>query len=74
MHTSHEYYRFQAQSKMRQLQQQAGVHRQLKQLKESKNAPISINQVKELFLALKSKLVRPVYFLKSEKLVKNQIH
>lgn len=66
MHTSHEYYRFQAQSKMFQLQQQAGVHRQLKQLKEQKNAPISIIQVRQLFVVLKSKLARPVYSLKPE--------
>lgn len=66
MYTSHEYYRFHAQSKMSQLQQQASVHRQLKQVEKPKNAPISINQVHQLFLVLKSKLVRPVYILKPE--------
>lgn len=71
MHTNHEYYRFQAQSKMRQLQEDASVHRQLKQLKETKKAPILINQVKQLILVLKSKLVRPIYILKPEKLVNN---
>ena len=71
MHTNHEYHRFQAQSKMRQLQQHASVYRQLRQLKEPKNAPILINQVKQLILVLKSKLVRPIYILKPEKLVNN---
>ena len=71
MHTSSDYYRFQSQSKMRQLQQQASVHRQLKQVEKPKFSPISINKVKHLIMALKSKLVRPVYFLKSEKLVNN---
>ena len=66
MHTSNDYYQFQAQSKMRQLQQQASVHRQLKQVEKPKSAPISINQVKQLILVLKSKLVRPVYILKPE--------
>jgi hypothetical protein len=71
MHTSNNYYQFQAQSKMRQLQHQADIHRQLKQIEKPKFSPISINQVKQLFLVLKSKLVRPVYILKHEKLVNN---
>lgn len=66
MHTSHEYYRFQAQSKMRQLQQQASIHRQLKQVEKPKFAPISITQVHRLLLVLESKLVRPAYILKPE--------
>lgn len=69
MHTNSDYNRFHAQSKMRQLQQQAEIHRQLKQFEKPKNMLISINQVKRLFLDLKSKLVRPVYSLKAEKQV-----
>ena len=71
MHTSNNYYQFQAQSKMRQLQQQADIHRQLKQIEKPKFLSVSINQVKQLFLVLKSKLVRPVYILKPEKQVNN---
>lgn len=71
MHSNSEYCRFHAQAKMRQFQHQADIHRQLKQLEKPKNTPISINQVKQLFLILKSKLVRPVYILKPEKQVNN---
>jgi len=71
MHTSHNYHQFHAQSKMRQLQQQADIHRQLKQFEKPKNIPIAINQVKQLFLILKSKLVRPITFLRPESLVNN---
>lgn len=64
MHTSHEYHRFHAQAKMRDLQQQASVHRQLKALEEAKDAPGSMAQVRQFLLVLKAGLVRLIHILK----------
>ena len=52
MITNFEYQRFEAQSKMREINQRAKTHRELKQSEEPKNSPTSIHWLGKLVLAL----------------------
>lgn len=52
MITNFEYQRFEAQSKMREFNQRAKTHRELKQSEEPTNSPTSTHRLEKLLLAL----------------------
>ena len=61
MNTNFEYYRFHAQSKIRELQQEGMLSQQLKRSKEPKTSPASTKKMRKWLQSLKLKLFRLAY-------------